>query len=85
MSIQTFKITLIFLPKFSIDPFDLQNITVAARSVLKDVEDMPDILWGMEDGLIYDLIFDNVVIADEKIETLDQFYHNEFVLPLNVP
>ena len=42
-------------------------------------------MWGMDDGLIYDLVFDNVVIGDEKIETLDQFYHNEYVLPLNIP
>ena len=67
------------------DQSDLQNITIAARSVLDGVEDMPEVLWGMEDGLIYDLVFDNVVIAGDKIETLDQFYHNEYVLPLVLP
>merc|ERR1712117_165492 len=72
------------------DPGDLfgitfQNITITARSVLYDVEYMPEVLWGMDDGLIYDLVFDNVVIAGEKIKSLDQFYHNEFVLPLVVP
>ena len=36
-----------------------QNISIAATSVLGE----PDILWGMSDGLIYDLIFDNVVIV----------------------
>jgi len=46
---------------------------------------MPEVLWGMADGLIYDLIFDNVFIAEEKIESLNQFYHNEFVLPLVIP
>ena len=46
---------------------------------------MPEVLWGMEDGLIYDLVFDNVVIAGDNIETLDQFYHNEYVLPLVLP
>ena len=71
--------------EISFDQFDLQNITIAARSVLYDVENMPEVLWGMEDGLIYDLVFDNVVIAGEKIESLDQFYHNEFVMPLIVP
>ena len=71
--------------EFSSDQPDLQNITVAAQSVLYDVEDMREVLWGMEDGLIYDLVFDNVVIADEKMETLDQFYHNEWVLPLVLP
>lgn len=58
-----------------------QNITITAWSTL----DEPEVLWGMESGRIYDLIFDNVVIADEKIETLDQFYHNEYVSPLIVP
>ena len=39
----------------------------------------------MSDGLIYDLVFDTVTIGGEKIESLDQFYHNEFVLPLVIP
>ena len=59
----------------------LQNITIAAPSILEE----PEVLWGMPDGLIRDLIFDNVVIGEEKIVSLDQFYHNEFVLPLVVP
>ena len=46
---------------------------------------MPEILWGMEDGLIYDLVFDNVVIAGERIESLEQFHHNEYVGQLLVP
>ena len=54
---------------------------MAAWSILEE----PEVLWGMEGGRIYDLIFDNVVIADEKIESTDQFYHNEYVLPLIVP
>ena len=58
-----------------------QNITIAAPSILEE----PEVLWGMPDGLIRDLIFDNVVIGGEKIVSLDQFYHNEFVLPLVVP
>ena len=57
-----------------------QNISIAAPSILGE----PDILWGMSDGLIYDLIFDNVVIANEKIENIDHFYHNEFVIDLPV-
>ena len=52
-----------------------QNISIAAPSVLGE----PDILWGMSDGLIYDLIFDNVVIGNETIKNIDHFYHNEFV------
>ena len=52
-----------------------QNISIAAPSVLGE----PDILWGMSDGLIYDLIFDNVVIGNETIKNIDYFYHNEFV------
>ena len=58
-----------------------QDITIAARSTLNE----PNVLWGMQDGLIYDFTFDNVVIAGEKIDSLDQFYHNEFVLPLIIP
>ena len=57
-----------------------QNISIAAPSILGE----PDILWGMSDGLIYDLILDNVVIANEKIENIDHFYHNEFVIDLPV-
>ena len=33
-----------------------QNISIAAPSVLGE----PDVLWGMSDGLIYDLIFDTI-------------------------
>ena len=47
--------------------------------------EQPEVLWGMADGLIYDLIFDNVTIGGEKIENIDQFYHNEFVLPFVLP
>ena len=60
---------------------DPQNITIAASSVLEE----PEVLWGMADGLIYDLFFDNVVIGGERIERVEQFHHNEFVLPLVVP
>ena len=55
-----------------------KDITIAASSVLEE----PEVLWGMADGLIYDLVFDNVTIGGEKIESLDQFYHNEFVLSI---
>ena len=53
-----------------------QNISIAAPSVLGE----PDVLWGMEDGLILDLVFDNVYIGGERIDSIDHFYHNEFVL-----
>ena len=55
----------------------LQNISIAAPSVLGE----PEILWGMKDGLIYDLVFENVTIGNQTIESIDQFYHNEFVFP----
>ena len=58
-----------------------QNITITAWSTL----DEPEVLWGMESGRIYDLIFDNVVIAGYKIESLNDFYHNEYVSSLIVP
>ena len=54
-----------------------QNVSIAAPSVLGE----PEILWGMEDGLIYDLVFENVTIGDQTIKNIDYFYHNEFVLP----
>ena len=53
-----------------------QNISIAAPSVLGE----PDVLWGMEDGLILDLIFDNVYINGTRIDSIDHFYHNEYVL-----
>ena len=53
-----------------------QNISIAAPSVLGE----PDVLWGMSDGVIFGLIFDNVTIGDETVEGIEHFYHNEFVL-----
>ena len=53
-----------------------QNITIAAPSVLGE----PDVLWGMADGVISDLIFDNVSIGGEPVEGIEHFHHNEFVL-----
>ena len=54
-----------------------QNIEMAAASVLGE----PDVLWGMEDGLIYGLKFENVTIAGQPVLDIEHFYHNEFVLP----
>ena len=51
------------------------NINIAAPSVLGEQE----VLWGMEDGLIYGLVFDNVTIGGQPVESVDYFYHNEFV------
>ena len=44
------------------------------------VENEPELLWGMEDGLIYDLVFDNVTIGGERVDSVDYFFHNEYVL-----
>ena len=52
-----------------------QNISIAARSVLGE----PEMLWGMEDGLIYGLVFDNVTIGGDNVEGVEYFYRNEFV------
>ena len=49
-----------------------QNISIAAPSVLGE----PELLWGMEDGLVYGLVFDNVTIGGDTVETVDYFYHN---------
>ena len=54
----------------------MQNISIRSRAV---VEDEPELLWGIEDGLIYGLIFDNVTIGNETVDSVDFFYHNEFV------
>ena len=52
-----------------------EDIRIAAPSVLGE----PEILWGMSDGLIYDLIFSNVTIGNATINNIDQFLHNEYV------
>ena len=63
-------------------PGDLYGITFKDIVIMAHgvVEDEPEILWGMENGLIYGLIFDNVTIANEPVENIDYFFHNEFVL-----
>ena len=52
-----------------------ENITIKAQSVLEE----PEVLWGMEDGLIRGLIFKNVTLAGKKIEGVEFFQTNEFV------
>ena len=53
-----------------------QNITIAAPA---RVEDEPELLWGMEDGLIYGLVFDNVTIGNQTVDSVDFFHHNQYV------
>ena len=52
-----------------------QNISMAAASVMGE----PEVLWGLEEGLIYGLHFDNVNIAGEKVEGVEFFQRNAFV------
>ena len=52
-----------------------ENIRISAGSVLGE----PEILWGMSDGLIYDLVMENVTIGNITINNVDQFLHNEYV------
>ncbi|WP_339732817.1 DUF1080 domain-containing protein [uncultured Gimesia sp.] len=52
-----------------------QNIHIAE----KNVSGLPDILIGMEDGLIRDITFDNVTIGGKKIRSINHFRHNEYV------
>ena len=52
-----------------------QNISIAAHSVVGGLET----LWGMSDGLIYGLVFDNVTIDSDIIDNGDYFLHNEYV------
>ena len=43
------------------------------------VEDEPELLWGMEEGLIYGLVFDNVTIGNQTVDSVDFFHHNQYV------
>ena len=52
-----------------------ENITILAPSVMEE----PEILWGMEDGLIRGLQFRNVTIGGQKVEGVEFFQTNEFV------
>ena len=52
-----------------------ENITIKSVSVLGE----PEVLWGMEDGLIRGLQFRNVTIGGEKVEGVEFFQRNEFV------
>ena len=53
-----------------------QNISMAAPSVLGEQE----VIWGMEEGLVYGLVFDNVTIGQDTVDSVDYFYHNQYVL-----
>ena len=48
---------------------------MVAPSVLGEQE----VIWGMEDGLVYGLVFDNVTIGEDTVEGVDYFYHNQYV------
>ena len=52
-----------------------ENVIIKAPSVMEE----PEILWGMEDGLIRGLVFRNVTIAGERVEGVEFFQRNEFV------
>ena len=54
----------------------MKDIVMVAHGV---VEDEPELLWGMEDGLIYGLVFEDVTIGNESVTGVDFFHHNEFV------
>ena len=52
-----------------------QNITLAAYSVMGE----PEVLWGMEEALIYGLVFDNVTIGNQTVDSVKFFHHNQYV------
>ena len=58
--------------KFS---FSSQNISAAAPSVLGQ----QDTLWGMEEGHIYDLLFQNVRIGGILVDSVEHFLTNQYV------
>jgi len=55
-----------------------ENINIAGSSILGDLET----IIGYEVGPLHDIVFDNVVIADELIDNINDFYHNEYVYDL---
>ena len=55
-------------------PF-FQNISAAAPSVLGQ----QDTLWGMEEGHIYDLLFQNVRIGGKLVDSVEHFLTNQYV------
>ena len=62
------------------DPGDLwgvtfEDVSIQAPSVMGE----PEVLWGIEDGLIRDLQFRNVTIGGQKVEGVEFFQTNEFV------
>ena len=46
---------------------------MAAASVLGLLGE-PEVLWGIEEGLIHGLQFDNVTITGERVEGVEFFY-----------
>ena len=52
-----------------------QNISAAAPSVLGQ----QDTLWGMEEGHIYDLLFQNVRIGGKLVDSVEHFLTNQYV------
>ena len=38
-----------------------------------------DTLWGMEDGHIYDLLFQNVRIEGKLVDSVEHFLTNQYV------
>ena len=55
-----------------------QNISAAAPSVLGQ----QDTLWGMEEGHIYDLLFQNVRIGGKLVDSVEHFLTNEYVFDI---
>ena len=56
-----------------------QNISIAAHSVL-DPEFEPEVLWGIEEARIMDFVFENVSIGNDTVDSMDYFFHNEYVI-----
>lgn len=52
-----------------------QNISIAAPSILGE----PDILWGLQDAWIKNIVFENLTIAGTKILSAEHFKVNEYV------
>ena len=57
----------------------LKSLTTGELHSTSRVEEEPELLWGMEDGLIYGLVFDNVTIGNQTVDSVKFFHHNQYV------
>ena len=57
----------------------LKSLTTGVLHSTSRMEEDPELLWGMEEGLIYGLVFDNVTIGNQTVDSVNFFHHNQYV------